>query len=86
MASFKEVSKQNWNAKNSTEHINAGSLQRIADATEIMAQNYVSLQNDKELYQQWYNQEREKTHKLYRRISALQGVITKLKKKANGIK
>ncbi len=43
---FKEASKQVWTSNNSTEHINAGSLQRIADACELMAKNYTSMQND----------------------------------------
>jgi hypothetical protein len=37
MATLREASKQKWTSKNTIEHINAGSLQRIADATEAMA-------------------------------------------------
>lgn len=32
------------------EIINAGSLQRIASASEIMASNFIQLQNDREYY------------------------------------
>lgn len=83
MATFKEASKQNWNSVNSTEHINAGSLQRIADATEKMAANYTAMQEDRDRYKSWYQESQADKAKLYRRISALQGVITKLKNKAN---
>lgn len=48
---FKELSKINWvNSKNndkpSYEEIIVGCLQRIADSTELMAQNYLKLQSD----------------------------------------
>jgi len=54
MPNQREHSKQNWASGGSVEEINSGSLQRIADATEIMAQNYVTLQNDLK----WYKGER----------------------------
>lgn len=82
MATFREASKQNWNSSNSTEHINTGSLQRIADATEIMAQNFIQLQNDRDMYKRWWKEQQEQSAKLSRRIAALQGVITKMKNKA----
>ena len=37
MATLKELSKQTFDGDSSIDHINAGSLQRIADATEIMS-------------------------------------------------
>jgi hypothetical protein len=79
MANFREVSKQNFTSDNTIEHINAGSLQRIADATELMAKNYLQLQSDRDLYKRWYNESSAQKAKLYRQISALRGVITKLK-------
>lgn len=76
----RDASRQNWNCRNTVEDINSGCLQRIADATEKMASNYTALQNDRDMYKRWYNQHREEKEGLYRKISALKGVITKLKK------
>lgn len=77
---FKDKSRNEWeHLENSVEYINVGSLQRIADATEKMASNYIQLQNDVDLYKRWYNEARGEKEKLYRKISALKGVITKLK-------
>lgn len=82
MPNQREHSKMNWASSGQIEEINAGSLQRIADATEKMAQNYISLQADRDLYKRWYNEAWEEKAKIYRRISALQGVITRMKKAA----
>lgn len=81
MANFRDHSKGNWASSGSTEHINAGSLQRIADASEKMASNYTQLQSEKEMYERWYRNGAAENRKLYRRIAALQGVITRMKKK-----
>ena len=79
MANQREASKQNWECRNTVEDINSGSLQRIADATELMSQNFIRLQNDRDMYKRWYDKEKEEKERLYRRVSALKGVITKLK-------
>lgn len=76
-----ETSKKDWNSYGSIESINAGSLQRIVDASERMATNFIALQNDRDLYKRWYNEECSKVSKLHRRINSLRGVITKLKKR-----
>lgn len=81
MASFREHSKQNWNSASSVEHINAGSLQRIADATEVMSKNYVQLQNERDSYKRIADSRYEAIERLQRSNSALRGQITKLKKK-----
>jgi hypothetical protein len=62
------------------ENIKLGCLMRIADASEKMASNYTQLQNDRDCYKRWYNEEREAKEKLNRTIKALRGVITKLKR------
>ena len=82
MATLRELSKQNFTSStgNTHEAISAGALQRIADATEMMAKNYASLQEDRDRYRRWYNEEVERRAKLQRQITALKGVITKLKK------
>lgn len=81
MGTMREDSKINWNSNKTIEEINAGSFQRIADAAEKMAGNYIMLQNDNDRIERNLKKEREKNLILRRRISALQGVITKLKKK-----
>ena len=64
----------------SLDQMNAGSLQRIADATDVMAQNHIRLQSDLAQYKRWYNEEREQNRQLERRIRSLKGVITRLRK------
>lgn len=83
MASLREESRSTWDGKKTIESINAGSLQRIADAMELMSQNYVNLQNERDRYKKWYYEEIEKNKKSYKRISILTGVITRLKNKAS---
>lgn len=78
---FRNHSKQDWNSENTIEAINAGSLQRIADATEKMSANYVNLQNDLDRYKRWYSERCEVVSKKNKTISSLRGQITKLKNK-----
>ena len=81
MATLRELSKQEFTNDGTIEAISTGALQRIADATELMAKNYIKLQDDAAMYKRWYNESKEQKEKLYRQISALKGVITKLKNK-----
>jgi predicted nucleic acid-binding Zn-ribbon protein len=66
---------------NNIEHINCGSLQRIADATERMAGNYTALQNELDRYKTYYRELSERLARRDKTISSLKGQITKLKKK-----
>lgn len=82
-----DQSRVNWHNKDSQqscshEDIQTGALQRIANATEAMAADYVKMREERDRYKQYYIDTRTEKDRLYRRISALQGVITKLKKKA----
>lgn len=81
MATQRENSKQEWKGYGTLNDINAGSLQRIADATEKMAKNYVVLQNDLDNYKKWWEDRGRALDRLNRRISALKGQITKLRNK-----
>lgn len=81
MANQREASKQNWDSQSTIESISAGSFQRIADACELMAkdrqkliEDYEYMRRDRDQYREWFR-ENEK------RISAMKGIITKLKKK-----
>lgn len=87
MAEFKNYRKLSrdihWGTKDpniSIEQINCGSMLRIADATEVMAQNFIDLQDDRDLYKKWYHEEREINKKLRSSNYHLRGYITRLKK------
>jgi len=83
--SFKAKSKENWEPANgpiTNEQIKVGCLQRIADATELMANNYQTLINERDRYKRNWEYQKEESERMARRISALQGVITRMKKKA----
>lgn len=82
MANLREASKDTWIGNGTIEHINAGSLQRIADATEAMSKNYVGLQSTCDWYKKNYREEQERRQKLERRLNSLKGYITRLKKAA----
>lgn len=81
---YREISKTNWipsDGKPTTENVMAGSLQRIADASEKMASNFTQLQADRDLYKRWYEEGRTRISKLENVNRSLRGHITRLKKK-----
>jgi len=82
MPNLKELSKQNWIGTGTAIEIQTGCVQRIADATEAMANNYVQLLADMEYYKKEAKWARECSDQRDRQISALRGVITKMKKAA----
>lgn len=77
---MREQSKENWNSNSTIQEINAGSFQRIADAAELMASNYLKLQRDLDMYKRLYEEENKEKKIAYRRNIALRGYITRLKK------
>lgn len=64
------------------DQINCGSLLRIADAVELMAQEHAKLVHDRDWYKRMYEDERNRSTRLERSNAALRGVITKMKKRA----
>ena len=50
MADFRGDSREVWTSAKTVEHINAGSLQRIADATELMARRHLDLIRERDEY------------------------------------
>lgn len=68
------------NSEPTNENINAGSLQRIADACERMAGNYVQMQNELERYRRYYDEKQKKIATLEKKNATLRGVINRLKK------
>ena len=77
----RSASRADWLGSNSTRDIDSGSLQRIADATEKMAQCHTNLIFEKERYRKSNMQLWEWKAKLQRSNSALRGVITKLQRR-----
>lgn len=81
---FKEESKKDWYRTSiqplSNEELSLGCQMRIAKAMEIMAQNHAQLISERDRYKTSADDRQERIYRLERRISAYQGVITKLKK------
>lgn len=82
MADFRESSRNGWASAETVEHINAGSLQRIADATELMARRHLELIRERDEYERRYKSVVEWVRTLERRLSAAKGQITKLRNAA----
>jgi hypothetical protein len=61
--------------------INCGSLQRIADATEVMARTHQALIRERESYRRGWQNAKSTIKYLERSNAALRGCITKLKKR-----
>lgn len=83
---YKEKSKLDWyrddGQQPSVDQLQFGALQRIADATEKMAENYNKLLRDVKYYKERAEQNSSACQRLVRSNAALRGVITKLKKEA----
>lgn len=62
------------------EEVRGGALLRIADAVEKVAQRHTALIDERDMYKRWYDRESERRATAERRIAALQGVITRMKK------
>lgn len=66
---------------NSLEAFSTSCLMRIADATELMASNYLKLQNDLDFYSKRCKEHRQIIESKNRTIASLKGHITRLKNK-----
>ena len=82
MSTLRDDSRKNWSATGKFEDINAGSLQRIADATELMAKRYLELIDERDRLRRIYDAEREAVCRLRSSNAALRGVITRMRKVA----
>ena len=83
--SYRDQSRLNWGSENEslhkdTDRIKLGAHLRIADAMELMAKNHAQLIEERDRFKRWWQEEQSKVSKLYRRVAALRGVITRLKK------
>lgn len=84
--SYREESRKDWGLAEPTgamtaERIQMGAILRIADATEKMAQRHTELIAQRDRYEARAEYFEKQTLFLERRVSALKGQITKLKKK-----
>lgn len=80
---YRQWSKREWYATDgepTDERINVGSLQRIADACELMARNHALLVNERDMYKRWHEDAIRQRDHAYRRVNSLKGVVTRLKK------
>ena len=77
---MREASRKQWTSNSSVEHINCGSLQRIADALEKVAINYDLLLTSKKWAEESRDRYRKDLESERRRTAALRGVIAKMKK------
>lgn len=76
------ASKSDWSSDLSIESVNQGSLQRIADACELMAQGHAKLISDRDRYEKWWREERVKRIALEATVTGLRGQIGKQVKRA----
>lgn len=82
--SYKDEARMNWGCTDrqpDTDELKLGTLQRIADATEIMAREYSKLIGDRDMYKRWYQERSARCIHLEHSNAALRGQITKLRKR-----
>ena len=79
---FRESSRNDWTRPGGAtpEDAKLGCLQRIADATELMAKDHAKLIRELDCAEKSRKSWMESYDRSTRRITALRGVITKLKK------
>lgn len=88
MPTFKELSRTHFTEDHAThENVRTGSMQRIADACELMAKDKEKLISDLDYYKRLAEQRSERCNELYKEIKALKAVKTRYYnqlKKLNG--
>lgn len=83
MPLYTNESKREWltyDEKATIQEIQIGCLQRIAVALETMAQGWRNLEQTRDQYQCWYNEEREKVRHRDSQIRGLKGALTKARR------
>ena len=86
---YKDESRKNWGidavSKPDRDQLKLGCLQRIADATEAMAKNFLELQASEKHYRECYHRAIARERMLERRVAGLKGVITKMKRRSKNV-
>ncbi len=85
---WKEISRVEWSGNpggdvsgvNAEMQVRVGCMQRIADATELMAKRYAELIGERDHYKKAYEMTVAGNLVWARRYYALKGVVTKLKR------
>lgn len=83
MADSRSQSRDSCNADFTVPGINMGSFQRIADACELMAQNYKTLLADRDRYRSWYREAKAAEQRIARSNAAFRGVATRRRDQLN---
>lgn len=82
---LREVSKLQLSVNKSDnftyEEINTGSMLRIADAVETVSRRYSDLLSEVEQQKRTTEYYRQRLQKMERRVNALRGVITRMKRR-----
>jgi len=82
--SWKDQSRKNWRSietdeSSIREQATVGALMRIADATEIMAGNFIQLQKDRDYWKEQYNRANAERLSLKATVKSLRGWNTRYK-------
>lgn len=82
---YREHSKGEWHRRDdqtpTLDQLKFGAIQRIADATEKMAQRHTELIAERDQFERQYNAAQNWSEIYRARLSAAKGQITKLRKK-----
>lgn len=82
MTTLREAARAGYSAESAPTHeeIRTGCLQRIADATELMAKHHQELVDERDRFKRYYESQQGINAMLGRRIIALRGRITRLQR------
>lgn len=95
---YKDASRVNWSRNIGVDpgHVGTpypgmdavqlGCLQRMADASEAMAVNYVRLQQDLENYKRWYNDSSKRIQRLEADLITKRRLVTRYKNQISKLK
>jgi hypothetical protein len=87
MSTLREQSRNPFNDENVThDNVRTGSLQRIADACEIMAKDRQDLINQLDYYKTLAKDRAERMDQKNKEISTLKGLVTRYKNQVNKLK
>lgn len=79
MGTLRKSSTESFTSHDTIEHINAGSWQRMADAMELMAKNYLDLQRERDQWKASYEDRQISILRIRKSNAALRGHIKRLK-------